>query len=675
MADAIVSVVAEQLVSIITAQIQNKIHLVRGVDKELLDLSDKMKNIRNVLDDADRKQFKEKTVKDWLWKLEQTSYEMEDVLDEWNYAILQHNIESQSQSAASSNRKVCSFIPCSCFCFKKLVVRHDIAKKIQNLKSRLDEILREKDVYNFVISHPQNDPSPASWRVQSTSLIDLAEVQGRNHDRDILVSKLSANGGGHERLGYRVLSIVGAGGLGKTTLAQLLYNDSHVKECFDLRIWMCVSDPFDVATIAKEIIERIEKGSSPDTNQLDALLQALLGRSEMEFEKFEEVGKDIAKKCNGLPLAAKTLGSLLRFKNRVEEWESVLKSEMWGLEQVKMELFPHLLLSYHELSPMLKCCFSYCAFFRKDERIEVERLIRLWMASGYLGSNIGSARDEMELKGREYFEDLAMRSLFQDFERDDETDLIVSCKMHDIVHDFAQFLRKNDREEASGVTNTSCQVCDPFIVSRVKEYRCLFWGEETLPNHCEYCLKSLRVLELKWGVNGNLSGIKTLIHLRWLKLSYKRLLKEEELPESMCNHEPKGIGELSELRELNGEFKIKDGMTPSSSTTAAVVAFPKLERLSFIRCEKWEEWEDITAEEEESAALHLMPSLAELTISSCGRLKMLPHRLLRKAESLGLLDVTDSSELLKRYEDKDGEAWRSISQIHPQLQLETWRPW
>lgn len=71
---------------------------------------------------------------------------------------------------------------------------------------------------------------------------------------------------------------------------------------------------------------------------------------DKECEKFQKIGRNIAIKCKGLPLAAKTLGSLLQFKNSVEEWENVLESEIWQLEEAKQDLFPHLLLSYNELS-------------------------------------------------------------------------------------------------------------------------------------------------------------------------------------------------------------------------------------------------------------------------------------------------------------------------------------
>ncbi|KAL8497118.1 hypothetical protein ACS0TY_020700 [Phlomoides rotata] len=56
-----------------------------------------------------------------------------------------------------------------------------------------------------------------------------------------------------------------------------------------------------------------------------------------------------------------TLGSLLRFKSSLDEWENVLNSEIWEMEEAKVDIFPHLLLSYNELSPTLKRCFSYCA--------------------------------------------------------------------------------------------------------------------------------------------------------------------------------------------------------------------------------------------------------------------------------------------------------------------------
>ncbi|KAL6527907.1 hypothetical protein OROMI_029718 [Orobanche minor] len=96
------------------------------------------------------------------------------------------------------------------------------------------------------------------------------------------------------------------------------------------------------------------------------------------------------------------------------------------------------------------------------------------MALGYLGSVTGNGG--VELKGRDYFNNLAMRSLFQDFEERDGS--IVRCKMHDIVHDFALFLRGNsDRLHDGG-----CQDCSSLLVSQVQNFRCLVWGVDSLKN-------------------------------------------------------------------------------------------------------------------------------------------------------------------------------------------------
>lgn len=632
MADAIIASLAEMLIITAKQHIESEIQLVRGVEKELRNLSDKLKAIRNVLDDAERRRYKDKGVNDWVVRLEQTSHEMEDVLEEWSYASLQHNIQQHHQLAAHHRKdKVCFPILPSCLCFKKVAFRRDIAVKVQNLKAKLDDILKETDRYEF---HEMSQLALSeSWRVQSTSRFDSSEVRGRKHDTDLVVRKVMAHHGTHKELGLRVISIVGAGGLGKTTLAQLVYNDSRVKDCFDLRIWVCVSNPFDVVKISQGIIESMGKGRiCIISNQLEASLErleelisgkkfllvlddvwteeyekweplrnalkhggasstvlvttrnekvakimgtmdhdiyrlgllsdedcwsllaymALPGRNKMEFE---EVGKKIARKCNGSPLAAKTLGSLLRFKESIDEWENVFNSEVWGLEEVKEKLFSHMLLSYNELSPMHKRCFSYCASFPKDEKIVVEDLIRRWMALGYLGISGGN----LELVGQDGFKNLAMRSLFQDLEKDGQKE---TFKMHDLIHDFAHRLRNDSRiDQASAETNkTTCQVCDAVIVSHVKAYRSLILDRKSLPSLCD-CLTSLRVLGL-W--NDFPQGMDKLIHLKWLSIDHCVLYNKDL--KTICRlyylqalfirsciliEVPKEIGNLIHLRHLD----------------------------------------------------------------------------------------------------------------------------
>ncbi|KAL7100038.1 hypothetical protein ACP275_09G123700 [Erythranthe tilingii] len=622
MAEAIVSIVVERLAGFIAEQIQNEVNLVRGVDKELKSLSRDLNTVRNVLDDAEKKGCKDKIVKDWLKRLEDASYEMDDVLDEWNYSILKFQIEQSfhhdvaaAADAVVHKKTVWSFIPSSCVCFKKVVIRHDIALKIKEVKARLDLILREKDRFGFVTSQPI-DPSRESWRVQSTSLIDLEEVCGRELERESMGSKLVGEGGNGEELGIHVTSIVGEGGLGKTTLAKLAYNDTRVEKHFELRIWICVSDPFNEVEIAKGIVASVKKlDNPPNTNQLETLLQSL--KETISGKKFLLVLDDVwteddtkweplknSLTCGGAGskvlvttrnqrvaimmgtvrneihnlghLSDKDCWLLLRrvalsvmdeeecVKFQSVEWENVLLSEIWQLEEAEVELFPHLLLSYNELSPALKRCFSYCAIFPKDSDINVESLISKWVALGYVGSN-GSSVGDWKLRGMEYFDKLAMRSLFQDFKicffkkpwyfkKGVSGNDIQWFKMHDIVHDFAQFLRKGGEMREEMTNKTTCQTCKPLSVYHVKEYRSLSWSRKSQPRLCD-CLTSMRLLELR-GCNlrsipkeieklihlrRDSREIGNLIHLKHLDLESNGVLKE--LPESLCD--------LRELESLN----------------------------------------------------------------------------------------------------------------------------
>ncbi|MCH89253.1 CC-NBS-LRR resistance protein [Trifolium medium] len=98
----------------------------------------------------------------------------------------------------------------------------------------------------------------------------------------------------------------------------------------------------------------------------------------------ESIGKKIAKKCSGIPLAIRTLGGLLQGKREEKECIDILQGAFWKLCEDEENIMPMLKLSYQNLSPQLRQCFAYCSLYPKDWEIKKDELIQLWMAQGYL---------------------------------------------------------------------------------------------------------------------------------------------------------------------------------------------------------------------------------------------------------------------------------------------------
>ncbi|XP_027062687.2 disease resistance protein RGA2-like [Coffea arabica] len=626
MAELFVPKIIDQLSDVLVKQFGEKVNLVMGVEEEVANISSKLATIEKVLHDAERRRLKDRSVGIWLEKLEDITYEMDDVLDEWNFKIHRAKNEGTQQNArlqATLWSKVCSFIPSLCSCLKQLPVRSDIALKIKSINDKLESTLKEADQFKFISTGGIPD-SQDFQRIMTTSIIDESEIYGRESDKDALLDQVLSKSSSQGRKGVQVISVIGAGGSGKTTLAQLLFNNDKVKNHFELRNWICVSDPFDQKRIAKAILENA--GKSSQESELDPLIQriketfsgkrfllvlddvwteddskwkpfkdslkdgapgsvilvttrshrvatvvgtththqmtqmsdsdcwlimqrlAFANKSGDLCKKVERIGQKIAEKCKGLPLAAKTMGSLLRFKDTVQQWQNVLDSEIWQLKEAAVELFPHLYLSYNELPPELKRCFSYCAVFPKDHEIYVMELIWLWIAQGYVRPRRRGER--LELVGREYFNNLAMRSFFQELEKDGHE--YVKCKMHDIVHDFAQFLTKNECHALDGIgRNSSSERArhltilggteEEMFSSRVIDFgrlRSFITFFETriggvVPQNLFCSLKCVRTLTLsRCGLAEIPAEIRRLIHLRHLDLSHNPF---KELPEAICD--------------------------------------------------------------------------------------------------------------------------------------------
>ncbi|KAK3417205.1 hypothetical protein EUGRSUZ_H02942 [Eucalyptus grandis] len=142
----------------------------------------------------------------------------------------------------------------------------------------------------------------------------------------------------------------------------------------------------------------------------------------------------MVKKCAGVPLAIKTISSLLYTKKK-KEWLNFKGCELSNIDDSDEGIMKVLKLSYVHLPSHLKHCFAYCALFPKDYVFDKQTIIQLWMAQGFIKASEGS--DDLEETGNSYVSNMLCRSFIEVEEIDDDTGEVNTFKMHDLMHDLA----------------------------------------------------------------------------------------------------------------------------------------------------------------------------------------------------------------------------------------------
>ncbi|GKU85501.1 hypothetical protein SLEP1_g170 [Rubroshorea leprosula] len=294
--------------------------------------------------------------------------------------------------------------------------------------------------------------------------------------------------------------------------------------------------------------------------------------------ELENIGWDFARKCRGVPLVASVVGGILCTKRPDKaEWLPI-KSKIDALGSLEYQddgIMQILQLSFDNLlKPGLKQCFAFCCIFPKDYVMKRETLIQLWMAEGFLPLPEETSI-MLEDIGDEYFNDLLSYSLFQEGWRD-AFGSIAGCKMHDLIHDFAQTISKYEtvilKTLCSGSNISSFRhlnlICDqqmvPTTLGDVAQLHTLF-SEHGFPRGMSGNFKRLRVLNFPNAFDAEelpacFSNMKS---LRYLDLSRTQI---KELPRFVTNlynlqtfkflscrslkMPPGGIGNLINLRHV-----------------------------------------------------------------------------------------------------------------------------
>ncbi|XP_073022484.1 putative disease resistance RPP13-like protein 3 [Primulina eburnea] len=605
MADAVVEFLLTNLKELLLYHAD----LIFNVKEQVESLHRELNLMKAFLKDSREKRDESEYVREIVRQIIDVTYEAEDIIDK----VV---VDAATQKSRSTLKKI--FKP-----FNHASVLSRNAREIESIKVKVKEIY-DKKMFG-IVSLPVGMPSRRRAQEKRQPNVEEHNVVGFDKEANAIIDRLTR---GPDFL--EVISIVGMGGLGKTTLAKKVYVDRRIEFHFYLRAWTYISQEYSRREVFLSILESLGlvtdqmfkmsdewlseelckhlrynrylividdvwtveawddiRMAFPNTNLKSRILLTTRNRDVAlnanssdpphdlrfltEHESWEllrgktfpktscpselvDLGKQIARKCSGLPLAIVVVSGLLLKKEKTRDWwKRVADDVSLYVAKDPKQCMDVLALSYKHLPDHLKACFIYFGVFPEDFEIPVWKLLRLWVAEGFVQE---SGQECLEDIAEEYLEDLVDRNLVLVVKKR-ANGRIKTCRIHDMLRDLC--IKEGSREKflqiikgpqnpsfGSSIPNYHRRLCVhsnilDFISSRpsgpnVRSFLSFGLDEKDVPReHTTFIpeeFRLVRVLDLR-----SLSfprfpnEIEQLVHLRFIALFGKFKI----LPASISN--------------------------------------------------------------------------------------------------------------------------------------------
>ncbi|XXG72351.1 hypothetical protein AAC387_Pa07g1474 [Persea americana] len=481
--------------------IEKEAHLLFGVTDHVRLLREKLQWLCLSLKEADNKCPEDEEIKLWVTQVRAATFEAEDVIDKFILKVDQNPIN-------------------------QWITLYKTGKEIEKINSTLDNISDNRSKFGLINVQDRGEPSTSIRKEKRAPEVEEVNVVGIE-DEAKMISKMLIEGDDRTS----VVSIVGMGGLASFPTDN---NGSRV---------MLTTRKRDVALHANPTGKPHELRLLTNEEcwvllRKEAFLEVANHR---DLAKLEVVGKDIARRCRGLPLAVVVLGGLLSRKEQsVHEWEKVLKGISWHLKEGEDQILHILALSYNDLPSYLKMCFLHFSAFPENSNISATKLFQMWIAEGFV---LGRGDETMEDVAEDYLLELIHRSLIQVAERS-SSGRVKKCRIHDMLRDLA--IKKAREDQFLEVYSGNIHSASPTTARRLSITHHDFCGHISL-NHSASHLRSMFCFA-KYKERLEKEDWKSF----YGRLKLLRVMHIDSVPISMV---PDGIGNLICLRYLSMSFR------------------------------------------------------------------------------------------------------------------------